>query len=234
MDRSPENAVTFQDAKKVTRSIVKALNPLSVILFGSVARDGKGTDMDLLIVTHDQTESFRNSDILLHRCLKKYYHNFSIDPFVVPISKLNRYYSEGSPFLKMISENGRMMYMKDAVQEWIRHAGEELDTAEYLLKGNFFKGACFHSQQSVEKSVKARLLRKGWTLEKTHNIRRLIAIAKEYKIRLTLSDEELIFIDSIYIGRYPADAGLLPLGEPTESDAEKAIGIAKRLFKNLK
>ncbi len=44
----------------------------------------------------------------------------------------------------------------------------------------------------------------------------------------------MIFIDSIYSGRYPADAGLLPLGEPTESDAEKAVKIAKRLFKNLK
>jgi hypothetical protein len=38
--------------------------------------------------------------------------------------------------------------------------------------------------------------------------------------------EEIQYIDSIYRGRYPGEAGLLPLGEPDSKDADKAIAIA--------
>ena len=69
-------------------------------------------------------------------------------------------------------------------------------------------------------------------MEKTHSIERLIAIGIDYKIKSNLSDEEIVFIDSIYRGRYPAEAGLLPLGEPSGEDAERAVNIAKRIFKS--
>lgn len=42
------------------------------------------------------------------------------------------------------------------------------------------------------------MFKKGWELEKTHSIERLIAIAGDYKIKFDLSDEETVFIDSIY------------------------------------
>ena len=124
--------------------------------------------------------------------------------------------------------------MKDAVREWMRQSEEELNMAVYLSEGSYFKGACFHAQQSIEKSIKTLLLRKGWDLEKIHSIGRLIAIGRDYKIRLTLSDEEIVFIDGIYRGRYPAEAGLLPLGDPSKADAEKAVNIARRIFGNVK
>ena len=62
----------------------------------------------------------------------------------------------------------------------------------------------------------------------------MIAIGRDYKIRLTLSDEEIMFIDGIYRGRYPAEAGLLPLGDPSRADADKAVNIARRIFGNVK
>lgn len=122
--------------------------------------------------------------------------------------------------------------MRDAVVEWLRYSEDELNMAEYLLEGGYLRGACYHAQQSIENSIKARLLKKGWELEKTHSIERLIAIARDYKIKINLSDEEIIFIDSIYVGRYPAEAGLLSLGEPLELDAKKAVNIAKGIFKS--
>jgi len=45
--------------------------------------------------------------------------------------------------------------------------------------------------------------------------------------------EEIVFIDSIYRGRYPAEAGLFPLGEPSNKDAEKTVSIAKRIFRDV-
>lgn len=224
--------ITLKDAQKVTDAIVKTLNPVSVMLFGSVAREGTGNDLDLLIVTDDKKGKIQDKNLLLHKCLKRFYTKFAIDPFVVALPSLNEHYLKGSPFLKLIFKEGRTLYMKDAVREWLKQSGEESNMAAYLLQGGYFKGACYHAQQSIEKSIKALLLKKGWELEKIHSIGRLIAIGRDYKIKLTLSDEEIVFIDGIYRGRYPAEAGLLPLGEPSKADAEKAVSIAGRIFKN--
>ena len=51
---------------------------------------------------------------------------------------------------------------------------------------------------------------------------------------IDLSDEEVIFIDSIYRGRYPAEKGLLPLEEPGEDDAAKALEIAGRILESTR
>lgn len=225
--------VTLKDAKEATDSIVRTLHPISVILFGSVAREGVGEDLDLLVITDDSSKTSADVSLLVHRCLKRFYRKFAIDPFVIPVSLLNEYYKKGSPFLNLISKEGRALYMRHAIQEWLKHSEEELSMAEYLLNGGYFKGACYHAQQSIEKSIKARLLKKGWQLEKTHSIERIVAIGRDYKIKINLSDEEIVFIDNIYRGRYPAEAGLLPLGEPSGGDAEKAFNIAKRILKGV-
>lgn len=132
--------VTLNDAKKATDSIVRTLHPFSVVLFGSVARDGIGEDLDLLVVTDNKSRSTGNSNMLLHKCLKRFYREFAIDPFVVPLPLLNEYYSKGSPFLRAISKEGRALYMRDAMQDWLKQSEDELDMAEYLLQGGFFRG----------------------------------------------------------------------------------------------
>ena len=225
--------VTFKEAKDVADSVVKALHPVCVVLFGSVAREGKGTDMDILVVTDDRSGTHSDSNLLLQKCLKKYYEKFAIDPFVVPRSLLNEYYLRGSPFLRLILKEGRLLYMKNITTEWIKQAQEDLNAAIYLSEGKYFRSACFHSQQSMEKSIKAFLLKEGWDLERIHNIRRLVSIGKGYYLPVDVSEEEITFMDSIYRGRYPAEAGLLPLGEPSEADAERGIHIAKRIFETI-
>jgi len=115
----------------------------------------------------------------------------------------------------------------------IYDAKEELNMSKYLFEGGFYKGVCFHAQQAIEKSIKARLFKEGWVLEKTHSIERLIIIGRNHNIKLKLSDEEMVFIDSIYRGRYPAEEGILPLGEPTKADAEKAVEIASRILRAM-
>ena len=101
--------------------------------------------------------------------------------------------------------------------------------AKYLLSGNFYGGACYHARQAVDEFLKMRLLEKGWTLEKTHTIRRLAALSEEYGIPVGLEQDEILFLDSLYRGRYPAEAGLLPHGEPGKTDAEYAIRAAEKL-----
>lgn len=228
-----EFMATFKDAIEAANSIIKRLQPVSIILFGSIAREGIGTDLDLLVVTDDKSEGKDNPELLLHKCLKRFYKKFAIDPFVISLPLMTEYYFKGSPFLNLIYKEGRALYMRNALQEWLKQSEDELNMAGYLFKGGYFKGACYHAQQSIEKSIKTRLLKKGWILEKIHSVDRLVAIGKDYKIKFNLSDEEIVFIDSIYRGRYPAEAGLLPMGEPSEADAKRAVAIARRMFKDV-
>jgi HEPN domain-containing protein len=227
--------VTLKDAKEVSDVIIKTLEPISVMVFGSVARIGIGEDLDLLIVIDDKSDKFQAKDdpnLLAHKCLKEYYKKFAIDPFIIHASVFKKYYSKGSPFLRLIFTEGRCIYMRDAVKDWLKQAREELDMATYLLQGKYFKGACFHSQQSIEKAIKAMLLNKGWELEKTHSLERLMSIGEQHNVQIDLSDEDVVYIDNIYRSRYPAEAGLLPLGEPSKTDAERAVDMATRILKD--
>ena len=115
----------------------------------------------------------------------------------------------------------------------MKQAKDELDMASYLLRGGYYKGSCYHAQQSMEKSIKACLLAKGWELEKIHNVERLLSIAGDFGISINVSEDDAIFIDSIYRGRYPAEAGLLPLGEPSDSDAKRALCIADNTYNSI-
>ena len=53
-----------------------------------------------------------------------------------------------------------------------------------------------------------------------------------YSIK-TADEDDFIFLDSIYRSRYPAEEGLLPLGEPGAQEAKRAIKIAKGIVKKL-
>lgn len=65
-----------------------------------------------------------------------------------------------------------------------------------------------------------------------HNIKKLKDIAENtLGSTLEISVEEANFLSGIYIeSRYPLGVGLLPHGELTEEDAEKALEIAGRVF----
>ncbi|MGD9971589.1 MAG: hypothetical protein AB7S77_00855 [Desulfatirhabdiaceae bacterium] len=49
-----------------------------------------------------------------------------------------------------------------------------------------------------------------------------------------MTDEDIVFMDSICRGRYPAEEGLLPFREQSALDAEKAIHIAGKIVKSPK
>ncbi|MBI3392626.1 MAG: hypothetical protein HY039_05500, partial [Nitrospirae bacterium] len=111
-------AVSLKDAQDVTGAIVEALRPLSVVVFGSVAARGEGEDLDLLIVSDENSVGDTDENLLLHRSLKGFYGRFSIDPFVVRASRLEEHLKRGSPFLDVIAREGRVLYMKEAAREW--------------------------------------------------------------------------------------------------------------------
>lgn len=225
--------VTYEEARQVAAHLVKTVDPLCVVLFGSVAKQGQGEDLDLLIVLEDQISDGRDLEKLVQHSLKPYADRYAIDPFILSRSVLRRYFFSGSPFLRLIQREGRCLYMKEAIQQWFAQAKDEFSMAEVLLNSGHYRGACFHAQQSVEKALKGTLLHAGWELERTHSLRKLVAIGKRYGVGEILSEDDVDFIDSVYRGRYPAEEGLLPTGEPTREESERIVQAVSTALKRL-
>ncbi|WP_369018037.1 HEPN domain-containing protein [Thermatribacter velox] len=120
--------------------------------------------------------------------------------------------------------------MRRETQEWMKIAEEELKSAEYLFTKGLYRMVCYHAQQAVEKFLKAILVEEKSKVPWTHNILDLLFVLRKEKHQPPLTDEEAIFLTGIYRARYPASLGLLPQGEPSFEDAQKALLIAKETY----
>jgi len=119
--------------------------------------------------------------------------------------------------------------MKRETQEWAKIAEEELESAEYLFVRGLYRMVCYHAQQAVEKFLKAILAEEKSKVPRTHNILDLVFALREGGHHPPLSEEEAIFLTSIYRARYPASLGLLPQGEPSSKEAHKALYLAREI-----
>jgi HEPN domain-containing protein len=121
-----------------------------------------------------------------------------------------------------------------AMDEWLKFAGDDLAAAEVLLKARLFNLVLFHSQQCVEKSLKAAILSEGKMPPKTHQLASLISLIS------SLSFEEFSrgyeALDQIYMPtRYPdALPGTFPEGLPNERQAAEALETARKIFALVK
>ena len=78
--------------------------------------------------------------------------------------------------------------------------------------------------------MKAVILEKDRKLRKVHDLLELSKDIEDISLQLPVSVEELDFLNRVYHSRYPPDIGLLPHGQPTKDDAQKALEIARRVF----
>ncbi|MEM3503765.1 MAG: HEPN domain-containing protein [Nitrososphaeria archaeon] len=107
----------------------------------------------------------------------------------------------------------------------------DLEHAKSDLKLGYYDWACFSSQQSAEKAVKAvfqKLGAEAWG----HSVYDLLI---ELKGRIDVSDELLEYsleLDKAYIpARYPnAHPSSSPRRRYTKKEAERLIGYAEKIF----
>lgn len=123
--------------------------------------------------------------------------------------------------------------MKKATKAWMEYAGRDLEAARILLKDEYVANVViFHSQQCVEKCLKAVLEENGITVPKTHGVVKLHSLIPEsVRTMLSFEEEELDLVDIVYIDtRYPGAMALLPSGFPTKDEAERLFAIASSVF----
>jgi HEPN domain-containing protein len=124
--------------------------------------------------------------------------------------------------------------MKREAEEWIKIGEEELQAAEHLFEASLYRMVCYHAQQAVEKILKAILTEREIEFSRTHNLLDLSNAVKEIGYESPLSVEDAVFLNSVYRARYPAALGLLPTGEPTKEDADRALQSAQKMYEWLK
>jgi HEPN domain-containing protein/predicted nucleotidyltransferase len=217
----------------IVERIITGYDPDRIILFGSSAAGSvrDGSDIDLLIVKETDRRPLERS-LEIEMLLSD--RSVPLDLLVFTPLEIRRLYSAGSPLMEEIVENGRILYMRKATQTWINEATDEVQSARILLDHGKYRGACLHSQQGVEKALKALTVEKGKRPARTHDIVDLLqkAIADEWAVNLPIDDA--VYLNSVYRDRYPTEEGLLPHGEPAEEESRHAVDIAEKLVSQIK
>ncbi|MEA1981992.1 MAG: HEPN domain-containing protein [Campylobacterota bacterium] len=117
--------------------------------------------------------------------------------------------------------------------EWLKAAYSDILVLEKIISDDFITHmTSFHSQQSVEKSLKALLEYHSQPVPKKHDVLMLKDKVEKY---IQISNEDLLEdLNTLYIeSRYPGDMGLLPSGKPTHEEAKEFYDFAKQIFSEV-
>jgi HEPN domain-containing protein len=124
--------------------------------------------------------------------------------------------------------------MKQLTREWLNAAEDDLITIGNILDNPILTNiVAFHSQQAIEKSIKAIVEEFSIAFTKTHNLQSLLVKIEAF-ILLSVNDVIISELDRLYIdSRYPGDMALMPSGKPTPEEAkiyfQEALKIKKQV-----
>ncbi len=114
---------------------------------------------------------------------------------------------------------------------WLKIAEKDWGRVKHLLDVRDPEAAGFYLQQSVEKFIKAFLLSKGWNLQKTHDLEKLLNEALIYDPTLEESRAICQKITAFYfIDRYPFVTDVFL----TEDDIRSSLLQVEMFIKKLK
>jgi HEPN domain-containing protein/predicted nucleotidyltransferase len=221
------------DLNAVLERLVAGYNPDRIILFGShaVGRARDVSDVDLLIVKDTEHDPLARR-IEVERLLSD--RRIPLDLFVYTPKELWQLFAAGSPFIEEVFETGRVLYMRKTTDAWLAEAEDEFESASILLDNHKYRAACLHSQQCVEKALKALILEKGRRPSRTHDIVDLLNGVRMDGWPVALEMDEAVYLNSVYRGRYPTEEGLLPHGEASREDAGRALKAAETIMYQVK
>jgi len=217
----------------IVERLVASYAPERIILFGSRATGSAGPDSDVdLLIVKETGHPPNDRQIEVERMLAD--RTIPLDVIVYTPDELRKLYALGSPFIEDVMEHGRVLYMRTATAAWLLEAQDDLDSAIILRDHGKFRGACLHGQQCVEKLLKTLLLEKGRRPARTHDLVELLnAVARE-GWSAGLETDDAVFLNSVHRGRYPTEAGLLPHGEPTAQEADRAVASAQAVMRRAR
>jgi HEPN domain-containing protein len=119
--------------------------------------------------------------------------------------------------------------MKDETRTWFSYADENLDVAELALDHGHLNASMQNAQQAVEKYLKALIVERNLEFRRTHSIRELLGLLAAKGIFMSVSEDEMDLMDSIYVpSKYPVYSAL-PRALPDSAICREAISIAHKV-----
>jgi len=118
-------------------------------------------------------------------------------------------------------------------KRWMQQALADLAAAEDSLKTRHFEWACFQSQQTAEKALKAFLYSRGRTSIISHSLVDLVRAAERLDASFSPLLTDAKHLDAFYIAtRYPN--GLMSVDPPAryfdQQDATRCIQSARSIL----
>lgn len=122
--------------------------------------------------------------------------------------------------------------MNAQAETWLSFAREDLRMAELAMSEGIYNQVCFHSQQCVEKAIKALIARQERLVPRTHRLTDLLEILDIQPNPLEQFATNIRLLERYYIPtRYPdALPGSVTTGLPDQGDAQEAIGMARQVI----
>jgi len=117
--------------------------------------------------------------------------------------------------------------MPNEIQEWLERAEHDFNDAFTLYRSRkhpSFGGACFHSQQCIEKLMKAALMRRRRIPPKTHDLIVLHDLLRKAYRNWDYDDEDSLRIltRGAVVFRYPGEAA-------TRKEARQSLATCRKL-----
>jgi HEPN domain-containing protein len=115
-------------------------------------------------------------------------------------------------------------------KDWYSKGNLDIRRTEILLENNDPEGAAFHLQQALEKYLKGFLIRKGWRLERIHDLEDLLDHAIDHDSTLEVFRSLCQEVTEYYIEeRYP----FLVSSELTVNEVRSKLSEAKKFIEKL-
>ena len=122
---------------------------------------------------------------------------------------------------------------QNVVLDWIKASYSDIIVLRKIVDDEFITHmTAFHSQQSVEKALKAILEFHNKDIPKKHDLLMLKDLVTQY---IAIDDEDILDdLNSLYLdSRYPSSFGLLPNGKPTLTEAKEFYEFALDIFNKV-
>ena len=125
--------------------------------------------------------------------------------------------------------------MREITKKWLEAAILDIESITLIIQNDRLTGhVAFHSQQAIEKSLKALIEENEERVPKIHSLSKLFDLCSSF-IDIHFNDDLIIALDSLYIeSRYPDGFGLLPEGKPTPKQAQMFYDFAVEIYSLIK
>jgi HEPN domain-containing protein len=116
--------------------------------------------------------------------------------------------------------------MKRETREWVKKAEDDFQTVQRELRARKrpnLDGACFHAQQCIEKYLKARLQEANISFPRTHDLERLLDLAKPIEPMWEIFRRGLARLNQFSVRfRYPGNTA-------SRANAKEALQICREI-----